>query len=58
MVPPQAAGPAKAGITGKNQTAAPGAKAARGGGGNIGNALRARPGGQAVPAKGGATGPR
>jgi hypothetical protein len=50
----QAAGPARAGQTGKNQTAAPGAKAAKGGA-QIG---QIHTGGRSVPAKPGATGPR
>jgi hypothetical protein len=47
----QSAGPARSGQTGKNQTPAPGAKAAKGGG-------KVHVGGQSVPAKPGATGPR
>jgi hypothetical protein len=54
MFKEQAAGPAKSGITGKAQTAAPGAKAAKGGG-QIG---QLHTGGRSVPAKPGATGPR
>jgi hypothetical protein len=51
MFPEQAAGPARPRQTGKNQTPAPGAKAARGGG-------KVHVSGQSVPAKPGATGPR
>jgi hypothetical protein len=51
MVKPQAAGPAKPAITGKAPTAAPGAKAARGG--------KVRPvGGTSERASPGRTGPR
>ena len=47
----QAAGPAKSGQTGKSQTPAPGARAARGG-------PKVHVGGRSVPAKEGSTGPR
>jgi hypothetical protein len=48
----QAAGPKQAGITGKRETPAPGARFARGGGEKVFS------GGFAKPAQGGATGPR
>ena len=51
MFKQQAAGPAKAGQTGKNQTSAPSAKAAKGG-------PKSKVPGRALPAKGGATGVR
>ena len=51
MFKQQAAGPAKAGQTGKNQTSAPGAKAAKGG-------PKSKVPGRSVTAKGGATGVR
>jgi hypothetical protein len=51
MFKQQAAGPAKAGQTGKNESAAPGAKAAKGG-------PKSKVPDRSVPAKGGATGVR
>jgi hypothetical protein len=51
MVKPQAAGKAASGRTGKIETPAPGAKAARGGG-------HAPVPGRSLPARGGRTGPR
>jgi hypothetical protein len=51
MFKQQAAGPAKRGITGKAQSPAPGAKAAKGGG-------KTELSGRAMPAKRGATGVR
>jgi hypothetical protein len=50
MFKPQSAGPQKPGITGKNQTPAPGAKAARGGPRTTGHSVSA-------PAKAGHTAP-
>jgi hypothetical protein len=50
MFKPQSAGPQKPGITGKNQTKAPGAKAARGGPKNTGFGL-------SLPAAAGKTAP-
>jgi hypothetical protein len=51
MLPEQAAGPAKPGITGKAQTAAPGAKPAKGG-----SRTPVNIGGMARPARPGSTG--
>jgi hypothetical protein len=51
MFKKQAAGPAKAGQTGKNESAAPGAKATKGG-------PKSKAPGRALPAKGGRTGVR
>lgn len=50
MLPKQAAGPARSGITGKAQTAAPGARRASGGKTKVGFS-------PALPAKAGRTGP-
>jgi hypothetical protein len=51
MFKQQAAGPAKAGQTGKNESVAPEARAAKGG-------PKSKVPGRALPAKGGATGVR